>query len=96
MHDVCEGIIPKILQMILTSYSNKNTFAQARQTSTATRKLILHRFERFDFFEGRPSLQWDASTKKINEIDEFTNKTTTKTITTGFKISGKAVQVCIF
>lgn len=76
MHDLSEGVIPTILELILTDIaSTENLVSETQAWRTANRKLIIERFEKFNFFEGQPSLKWISSTGK-----------------NGFKISGTALQ----
>lgn len=77
MHDLCEGIIPSILELILTSICSKYSLNQSTPTpqKSFAKKIIEQEFQKFDFYEGKPTLSWDANKRN------------------GFKIDGTAVQV---
>lgn len=76
MHDLSEGVIPAILELVLTNIASTDDLVlETRAWRTANRDLIIRRFEQFKFFEGQPSLKWISSPSK-----------------NGFKISGTALQ----
>lgn len=76
MHDLCEGVIPAILELILTNIaSTYELVPNTRAWQTANRELITEKFEKFCFFEGQPSLKWISAAGK-----------------SGFKLSGTALQ----
>lgn len=81
MHDLAEGVVPAILELILTNivktYTLGPSAGRARQSSS--RKLIESRFENFLFFEGSPQLKWKQMTNN-----------------SGFKLDGTALQVTIY
>ncbi len=76
MHDLSEGVIPAILELILTNISSTYELVpNTRAWQTANRDLIITRFEKFHYFEGQPTLKWISSSGK-----------------NGFKLSGTALQ----
>lgn len=76
MHDLSEGVIPAILELILTYIAtNYKLVPNIRAWQSANRELIIGRFENFSFYEGQPSLKWVSLSGK-----------------NGFKLSGTALQ----
>lgn len=79
MHDLCEGIIPVILEQILTSIVSNYSFgsSSSRQSKSASKSIIEKAFTDFKFYEGQPQLVWqgqkssfkiDGSAVQVNKL----------------------------
>lgn len=81
MHDLAEGVVPAILELILTTIANTYSLdpSAGRARLSFSRKVIESRFENFSFFEGSPQLKWKQVPNK-----------------SGFKLDGTALQVIIY
>ena len=86
MHDLNEGVVPAVLELILSSFAKKNSFCSElnSRTKSQTRALIEASFSNFNFSEGCPTLRWISKSSKGK----------TKKTATSFKIEGKAIEVC--
>lgn len=79
MHDLTEGIIPAILEQILTMIASKYSLDLAavgqQRSISASKKILEESFKKYDFYEGQPHLVWQSSPRN------------------GYKIDGTAIQV---
>lgn len=77
MHDLCEGIIPSILELILSSICSKHSTGQSSGSHPRStfKKILENAIKNYDFYEGQPQLVWGSAYQN------------------GCKIDGTAVQV---
>ncbi len=77
MHDLSEGVVPAIFELIVTSISTKYQLDPSlnRIRLSINRNIIIDSFESFSYFEGQPTLKWVSLPGK-----------------NGFKLSGSALQ----
>lgn len=68
MHDLSEGVIPSIFELIVTKLSTdyKLNPSSGRAYQADNKEIILKSFENFNFFEGQPSLKWVSNVFKIS------------------------------
>lgn len=78
MHDLCEGVVPAIFELIITKIATtyQLDLSSNRVLQTTNKQIIIKLFENFSFFEGQPSLKWVSANGKNR-----------------FKLSGSALQV---
>lgn len=78
MHDLSEGVIPAIFELIITTIATSCQLdpSSRRGRQADNKQLIINFFEDYKFYEGQPSLKWITVSGKSN-----------------FKISGTALQV---
>lgn len=79
MHDLSEGVIPAIFELIITTIVTTCQLdpSSRRGIQGDNKLIIINCIDNFDFYEGKPSLKWVTVSGK-----------------SGFKISGTALQVC--
>lgn len=63
MHDLPEGVLPDVIEMILTNLvANKLVGASTIQNSIRN---VEKEFERFKFYEGKPLVKWSPTSKRV-------------------------------